>query len=245
MLNKFAAVMLHLLMLVIVCAIAAYWAVRIMTPPPASAPPLQPAAAPREAEPQLAARMMGLVQAASAQVASNIQAVGAFAAGRDSAAVLVIDGKPARVYLLNQEISGGTRLVEVRKDAVTVEQGGLRRDIALPVQELLAVGGSPPPAGFSREGNTLTAPTVGTPGQPAGVPPRSVPPPRPAAVPQPAPQPIPQPMPQQPVEQPQQPGVPPGQPQAFQGQPQPITPTEAPVIGPAGGRAPPSRPATQ
>ena len=44
MLRKFAAALLHLSMLALVCAIGAYWAIRILTPAPASVPPPQPAA---------------------------------------------------------------------------------------------------------------------------------------------------------------------------------------------------------
>jgi hypothetical protein len=181
MLKRFAAVLLHLAMLALVCAIAAYWAIRIMTQAPASMPPAQPAAVAREADPVLAARMFGLVQAAPVPTGLNIQALGAFAAGRDSAAVLAVDGRPARVYLLNQEVANGARLVDVRSNAVTIEQAGVRRDFALPVQELLGVGGSPPPPGYSREGITLTAPSVAVSGQPPAPPPRPLPP-RPGAV---------------------------------------------------------------
>ncbi len=202
MLRKFAVVLFHLMMLALVCAIGAYWAIRIMTPTPASAPPAQPGASAREADPVLAARMFGLVQAAPVQTALNVQAIGVFAAGPDSAAVLAVDGKPARVYLLNQEVASGARLVAVRKDAVTIERSGVRREIALPAQEALNVGGSPPPPRFTREGNTLSAPTVDGATQPTAMAPRPLPP-RSSIVPQPVrPQPTP-PLPQQ-QEQPNQ-----------------------------------------
>ena len=190
MLRKLAVALLHVSMLALVCAIGTYWAIRILTPAPASVPPPQPAAVLREADPVLAARMFGLVQAAAvAQQGLNVQALGAYAAGRDSAAVLAVDGKPARVYLLDQEVSGGARLVEVRKDAVTIEQGGVRREFALPVQQMAGLGGKPPPAGFTREGSTLTAPSVAAAAAPGGAAARPPPARQPAAqpvVPQPA-----------------------------------------------------------
>lgn len=188
MLRKVAVALLHVSMLALVCAIGTYWAIRILTPAPASVPPPQPAAVLREADPVLAARMFGLVQAAPVvQQALNVQALGAYAAGRHSAAVLAVGGKPARVYLLNQEVSAGARLVEVRKDAVTIEQGGVRREFALPPQQVLGVGGAPPPPGYTREGSTLTAPPVATAAQPGGAPARPLPP-RAALGPQPVPQ---------------------------------------------------------
>jgi general secretion pathway protein C len=208
MMKKIAWALMHLAMLAVVCAIGAYWAIRILTPAPASAPPPQPAAALRQPDPVLAARMFGLVQAAPVQAAVDIQALGAFAAGRDSAAILAVDGKPPRVYLLNQEVVAGIRLVEVRKEAVTIEQGGVRRDLALPTPQVASIGGAPPPAGFRREGNTLTAPSVAATGQTATAP-RPLQP-RPPVVQQPLPQPVvPQPQPAQP-EQPDASGESPG-----------------------------------
>jgi len=177
-------------MLALVVAIAAYWAIRILTPAPASQPPPPPPAAMREADPALAARMFGAVQAPPTLASAlNVQPLGAFAAGRQSAAVLAVDGKPARVYLLDQEVASGARLVEVRKDAVTIEHGGVRRDFALPALPSVNLGGSPPPPGFTREGMVLTAPSVASAAQPPSAVPRAAPP---------RPVPLPQPMAQQP-----------------------------------------------
>lgn len=222
MLRKAAIALMHLTMLALAGAIGAYWAIRILTPPPASVPPPAPAAVLREADPTLAARMFGLVQAAPVgQHALNIQALGGFAAGRDSAAVLMVDGKPARVYLLDQEVSGGARLVEVRNDAVTVEQAGVRRDIALPSPPMLGIGGPPPPPGYTREGITLTAPSV-------AVAPSSSPQPRPLPPRPSAGQPAPTPQIQQQAPPPQ-----PQAPQAEQAEPRPAD----------GGEGAPRRPA--
>ena len=162
MLKKLTAVLLHLVMLALVCAIGAYWAMRILTPAPAHLAPAPSGAAPREADPVLAARMFGLVQTAPVQASMNVQAIGVIAAGRDSAAVLAVDGKPARVYLLNQELEGGARLVAIDRNAVTIERGGERREIALP----------PPPPGFMLEGTTLSAPTADRTVQPVAPPPQ-------------------------------------------------------------------------
>lgn len=238
MLRKFAVALLHLSMLALVCAIGAYWAIRILTPPPASMPPSPPAVALREADPGLAARMFGLVQAAPVQATLNVQALGAFSAGRDSAAVLAVDGKPARVYLLDQDVASGARLVEVRKDTVTIEQNGVRREFALPPQQTLGLGGTRPPAGYTREGNTLTAPTVAAAGQPTAAQPRPLPP-RALPLQQPASPPPPQavqmqPMPMQPV-QPLQP-VQPQLPQAEQEESSIDSPSAPPRRG-APGRA--------
>ena len=186
MLRKLTAFLLHLVMLAVVCAIGAYWAIRIMTPTPVNVPLAQIDSGPREADPVLAARMFGLVQAAPVQTSLNVQAIGVFAAGPDSAAVLAVDGRPARVYLLNQEVEDGARLVAVDSNAVTIERGGVRREIALPVREAPNVVGSASPSGVMREGNTLSAPTADGPVHPVDAPLR--PPLRPLQ-PQPAPPP--------------------------------------------------------
>lgn len=165
MLAKLGRVFLHLLLFGVVVAIGTYWAIRIMTPPPTSTPPLQPAAAPREADPVQAARLFGLVQE-PARVALNVEVVGVFAAGKDSAAILAVDGKAPRVVLLGQAVGPGAKLAGVTGDAVTIEQNGAQQQVRMPPRPPLALGGPAPAPTFSRQGNVLTAPTVGAPTAP-------------------------------------------------------------------------------
>lgn len=160
--KKIPTLLLHLAMLAIVCAIGAYWVMRILTPAPSAPPPPVAAPAPREADPTLAARMFGLVQAAPS-VASNVQVMGVFSAGKDSSAVLAVDGKAARVVLLGQSVSPGSKLAEVRPDGVTLDNNGVKQELKLPPRTPIAVSGPPAPAGFSRDGNTLAAPGAGAP----------------------------------------------------------------------------------
>ncbi|MGZ8255700.1 MAG: hypothetical protein ACXWVT_12675, partial [Burkholderiaceae bacterium] len=115
MLKKFASAAVHLVFFALVMAIAAYWGVRIFTPAPTAAPPPLPPPPLRDPDPVATARMFGKVERVQA-VASNIQAVGAFAAGKDSSAVLSVDGRPARVFLLGQDVSPGMKLVAVTAD---------------------------------------------------------------------------------------------------------------------------------
>ncbi len=164
--KKLSTLLLHLVMLAIVCAAATYWILRIVTPPSIAAPPPVAAPTPREADPALAARMFGLVQAAPV-VVSNVQLVGVFSAGKHSSAVLAVDGRPARVVLLGRAVSGGSRLVDVRPDGVTLDNNGARQELSLPLRAPVALGGLPPPAGFTRDSGTLTAPSAGGPAIPA------------------------------------------------------------------------------
>lgn len=169
MLKKFAAVAVNLVFFALVMAIAAYWGVRVFTPAPTAAPP--PIAPPplRDPDPVAVARMFGKVERVQAAT-SNIQAIGAYSAGKDSSAVLSVDGRPARVFLLGQEVAPGLKLAEVGPETVVLESGGARQELRLPPRAMAAFGGAPPPPNFTLQGNMLTAPTAGAPpgGRPAG-----------------------------------------------------------------------------
>ncbi len=220
--KKFAFAAVHLLFFVAALAIAGYWGIRIFTPSPLAAPPPLPPPPLRDPDPQAAARMFGKVDVVQS-VASNIQAVGIFSAGKDSSAVLVVDGKPARVFLVGQEVAPGMKLVSVTSEIAVLETAGGRQEVRMPAQPIAQLGGFPAAPNFFREGNTLTAPSSD--GAP-NIPRPSTPPPR-SALPQPPPMPAQQ-FPTQQVppqtqqQMPQQPGV--QQPMPQQAVPQPIIP---------------------
>ena len=235
MVKKFAFAAVHLVFFAGVMAIAAYWGIRIFTPAPIAAPPPLPPPPLRDPDPMASARMFGKVDVVQS-VASNVQALGIFSAGKDSSAVLVVDGKPARVFLVGQEVAPGMKLVSVTSEIVVLEAGGGRQEVRLPARPVAQLGGLPAAPNFFREGNTLTAPSgEGAPNIPRAAPMQT---PRPA-LPQPPPQPpqfpsqppMPQQAPQQPMQQqpmPQQPmpqqQVPPQQ------LPQPIIPGGVPAV---------------
>jgi general secretion pathway protein C len=156
--RRLASIGVHLIGSAATCAVAAYWVLQIATPPPGSAPPPLLAPLPREPDQTLAARMFGQVLMAPTAVASNIQVAGVFAAGRDSSAVLVVDNKPGRAVLLGQEIVPGVRLAEVRADGVTIDSGGSSSRLTVPPLAVASASSAAP--GFTRSGNTLTAPSV-------------------------------------------------------------------------------------
>lgn len=235
--KKFAFAAVHLVFFVAVIAIAGYWGIRIFTPSPLSAPPPLPPPPLRDPDPMAAARMFGKVDVVQS-VASNIQAVGIFAAGKDSSAILVVDGKPARVFLVGQDVAPGMKLVSVTSEIAVLETAGGRQEVRMPVQPVAQLGGFPAAPNFFREGNTLTAPSSdGAPNIPRPSPmqaPRPALPPPPPMPPQmPAPQfptqqPPPQaqqPLPQQQVPQQQMPQQQPPQQQI----PQPIIPGGVPA----------------
>ena len=227
MVKKFAFAAIHLVFFAGVMAIAAYWGIRIFTPAPMAAPPPLPPPPLRDPDPMAAARMFGKVDVVQS-VASNVQALGIFSAGKDSSAVLVVDGKPARVFLVGQEVAPGMKLVSVTSEIVVLEAGGSRQEVRLPARPIAQLGGLPAAPNFFREGNTLTAPSSeGAPNIPRTAP-------RPA-LPQPPPQfpsqpPMPQQVPQQPMPQQQVPQQPVPQQQVPPPQvPQPIIPGGVPA----------------
>ncbi len=161
MLNKFGKVLMHIVMLAIVSAIAAYWVIKILTPQPTAAPPPLAATPPREPNPTLTARLFGLIQAPQVAAVSNITVAGVFAAGKSGSAVLVVDGKPARAYVIGQEVSPGLRLVEVQPEVVVLEgSGGARQELRVPARATVAsLGTGAPPPAYNMEGNVLSAPS--------------------------------------------------------------------------------------
>ena len=194
--KKFAFAAVHLVFFVGVMAIAGYWGIRIFTPSPIAAPPPLPPPPLRDPDPMAAARMFGKVDMVQS-VASNIQALGVFAAGKDSSAVLVVDGKPARAFVVGQEVAPGMKLVSVTSEIAVLETAGGRQEVRMPTQPVAQLGGFPAAPNFFREGNTLTAPSSdGAPNIPRPSPMQA---PRPA-LPQP-PQMPPQPAPQFPTQQ--------------------------------------------
>jgi general secretion pathway protein C len=174
--KRFSTILLHLALLALVFAAAAYWIAKIATPAPRPAPPPVASPPPRDVDPVLAARMFGLVQLANTQVTANVQVSGVFAAGARSSAVLVVDGKPARAYLVGQQVAPGLTLAEVRPDGVTLESGGGRQDVRVPPRPVASLGGAPPPPSFTRQGNVLSAPPGGPGGATAPYPPPQMPP---------------------------------------------------------------------
>lgn len=158
---KLGSALMHMVMLAVVCAIGAYWGVKLLTPLPTAAPPPVAAPLPREPEPVLAARMFGLVQQAAPQAATNIQVTGLFAAGRQSAALLAVDGKPPRAYVVGQRVSGDTVLAEVSAERVVLDTRGARQELPAPARPAVAQPGGRAGPAYVLDGNVLSAPGSG------------------------------------------------------------------------------------
>jgi len=150
-------ILVHLAGAALASALAAYWVLRLLAPAPPVVPSAAPAPVAREPDAGLAARLLGDVGSGPASSALNIQVNGVFAAGNDSSAVISVEARPPRAVLLGHNVVAGYRLVEVRPDGITLEHDGVRTNFAVPAPTV-AKSTSPAPM-FSREGDTLTAPS--------------------------------------------------------------------------------------
>ncbi len=162
-LANWSLLLIHFVGAALACAQLAYWSIRLTTPPAAQAP--APARTPplRDPDPVLLARAFGQVEHVAIASGGNIQVAGVFSAGRDSAAVFVVDDRPARAVRLGQEVAPGSTLVAVDPQGVTLASGGVLRQLRVPSAPLAGFGAAGRGAGFERRGNVLTAPTVDTP----------------------------------------------------------------------------------
>jgi len=209
-----------LAMFAMLCATIAYWALQLLAP----AVPIAPTASlvdQRDA-PDLvaAAKLFGMPvggrAGTTAASVSNIQVLGVAASEVRGSAVLVVDGKPPKAYMVGDKVTGDTVLVEVRSDAAVIERAGVRIDLVAPQRPSVAIlSGGPVRADAASAGAVPPVPTL-----PArGVPPQSVAPqsvapqsvaPQPAALPAAAPT-QPAPTPPQAAGTPEQAGAPPPQ----------------------------------
>src|SRR5690606_13561608 len=219
-----------LAMFAMLCATIAYWALQLLAP----AVPIAPTASlvdQRDA-PDLvaAAKLFGMPvggrAGATAASVSNIQVLGVAASEVRGSAVLVVDGKPPKAYMVGDKVSGDTLLVEVRSAAAVIERNGVRVDLVAPQRPSVAIlSGGPVRADAATSGAVPPVPAVparSVPPQsvapqsvaPQSVAPQSVAPqsvaPQPAALPA-APQAQPAPAPPQAAGTPEQPGAPPPQ----------------------------------
>jgi general secretion pathway protein C len=162
MLANLSRLLIHMLGAALACALLAYWSIRLMTPPAAPAPAPARGVTVRDPDPVLLARAFGQVERAATASIGNIQVAGVFSAGRDSAAVFVVGDRPARAVRLGQEVAPGSTLVEVDPTSVTLDSGGVRRQLRVPSLPVagLAAPGAVRGASFVRRGNELTAPMM-------------------------------------------------------------------------------------
>ena len=153
--------LIHGVGLAVVCAVAAYWLVRIATPAPSVAPAPMTPPPPRDPDPVLSARMFGKVQTPAEAAPSNMQLVGVVAAGPLSAAAISVDGRPARAYLLGQRVINDLTLRSVDGDGVQLgNTSGVTQAIKMPKAAVAQFANQPPPTVYTIDHGMISSPTV-------------------------------------------------------------------------------------
>lgn len=181
--KRIGSFLFHAAMLALAVAAATYWVVRLMTPAPAPPPPPAVVAPPRAADPLLLARLFGQVPSAAAST-GNVQVTGIYAAGARSAALLAVDGKPARAFVVGQEVTPGLTLKSVEPTRVVLSGRDTSMELTVPPPPAAPAGGAPAPAASAatRQGGVLSAPSVAQAPTPArAAAPVASPPPAPPA----------------------------------------------------------------
>lgn len=135
------------------CATATYWGLQLFAPPVVIAPSGSLVDWDKAPDLATASRLFGAPpgaeEAAQAAVeASNIRVVGVAASLDRGTAVLSVDDKPPRAYLAGDRIDEHARLLEVRPDAVVIEQAGARLELPTPERPDIAILSSGPSAGL-------------------------------------------------------------------------------------------------
>lgn len=117
----------------VLCAIAAWWAMQLLSP----RPPVAPASSAQDQqalpELKLASQLFGTppgAQGPAAATSSNVSVIGIVAAGMRGSAILAIDGQPPRAFAVGERIGPIQSLFAVRADGVVIEENG--RQILLP-----------------------------------------------------------------------------------------------------------------
>jgi len=119
------------LAVVALSASLAYWGLQFFKPPQRAIAAVPVQAAP-EANIEAAKGLFGGQEVAAAAV-TNYQLKGVVAAaGKDSAAIIAIDGKPAMAYGLGREVAPGVTIREIHPKYVMLAEGGAVKRVDLP-----------------------------------------------------------------------------------------------------------------
>lgn len=119
------------------CGIATYWGLQLFAPRMAIAPAGSLVDWQKAPDLTAASRLFGMPASAvqsrrAAAAASNIKVIGVAASSQRGSAILSIDGKPPKAFMVGDKIDDHAMLVEVRPDVVIVEQAGGRVELPTP-----------------------------------------------------------------------------------------------------------------
>lgn len=125
----------------LLCASAAYWAMRLVAPRAPIAPPAALDEQRALPELRLAAQLFGVAAASGpgAALPSNVVVVGILAAGSRGSAILGVDGRPPKAFAVGERISATQQILEVRSGSVVIDAGGMRSELPAPIKPDLAI----------------------------------------------------------------------------------------------------------
>ncbi|MDF3035660.1 MAG: hypothetical protein K0S28_934 [Paucimonas sp.] len=130
---KRSAIAAGFLLFVALCASLAYWGMQLFKPParPVAAPPQ---ASNVDARPEVVAALFG-GRPVSAATVTNYQLKGVILSGsaKESIAILVPEGKPAKAIAVDGEVAPGVVVKEVHPKYVVLSEGGVSKRVELPV----------------------------------------------------------------------------------------------------------------
>lgn len=145
-------------------ATCAYWALQLLAPPMAIAPAASLVDTRSAPDLSAAQALFGRASAdarATAPAGIDVRVLGVAANPARGSAVLVVDSGAARAYRVGETLVRELRLVEVRADAVALENAGERIELAAPPRPSIALLSSGPedgdPAQPAKAGTTGTA----------------------------------------------------------------------------------------
>lgn len=119
----------------------AYWGLQLFKP---AQRPIAAAALPAAPELNLEAAKGLFGGEIAVAVASNYQLKGVVAArGRDSAAILAVDGKPAVALAEGREVAPGVTVKEIHPKYVLLSENGATKRLDLPSDAAAGIGASP------------------------------------------------------------------------------------------------------
>lgn len=118
----------NVVLLVILCASATYWTLRLFKAPQRAVSVAPPT--PIRTDSAAITSLFGTVSA----VASNFQLRGIVLArpAADSVAIIAADGKPARALKTGGEIVAGASLIQIHADHIVISDNGVQKRVPLP-----------------------------------------------------------------------------------------------------------------
>lgn len=173
--GRWAPHLAAIVLFAVLCGAATYWGLQLLAPRAAIAPAGSLVDWQKAPDLAAASRLFGMPPSAvqaqrAAVVASNIKVIGVAASPTRGSAVLAIDGKPPKAFLVGEKIDDRSTLFEVRADAVVIEQPSGRVELLAPERPdpaLLSAGpaaqsGAVPPAPVPIAPRPGSAPPPGT-----------------------------------------------------------------------------------